>query len=48
MASTANASRIRNAGSNLYLAVSEDAPGTGLVQSASGDDPKAIFRLLPV
>lgn len=40
--------RIRNAGSNLYLAVAEDTPGTSLIQSAAGDDPKAAFRLLPV
>jgi hypothetical protein len=40
--------RIRNAGSNLYLAVSDELPGTSLIQSAAPDDPKAAFRLLPV
>ena len=40
--------RIRNAGSNLYLALSEDVPGTSLIQSSSPDNPKATFRLLPV
>lgn len=39
---------VRNAGSNLYLSASDDAPGTSLVQSAVCDDPKARFRLLPV
>jgi hypothetical protein len=40
--------RIRNAGSNLYVALSEDAPGASLVQSATPDNAKALFRLLPV
>jgi hypothetical protein len=40
--------RIRNAGSNLYLALSEDAPGTSLIQSSAPDNPKTTFRLLPV
>jgi hypothetical protein len=40
--------RIRNAGSNLYLSVSDDAPGTSLVQSAATDNPRSLFRLLPV
>ena len=40
--------RLRNAGSNLYLAVSDDAVGTSLVQSPTADTPKTLFRLLPV
>jgi hypothetical protein len=40
--------RIRNAGSNLHLAVSADLPGTSLIQSASPEDPRSAFRLLPV
>ena len=40
--------RVRNAGSKLYLSLSDDAPGTGLVQSASASDAKSLFRLLPV
>jgi hypothetical protein len=40
--------RIRNAGSNCHLALSEDIPGANLVQTASADNPKALFRLLPV
>ena len=40
--------RIRNAGSNLYLSVSDDAPGTSLVQAAATDTPRSLFRLLPV
>jgi hypothetical protein len=40
--------RIRNAGTNLYLAAADDAPGTSLIQSASPEDPRAAFRLLPV
>jgi hypothetical protein len=40
--------RIRNAGSNLYLSLSDDAPGTSLVQSPANDSPRSLFRLLPV
>jgi hypothetical protein len=40
--------RIRNAGSNLYLSLSDDAPKTSLVQSAASDNPRSLFRLLPV
>jgi len=40
--------RIRNAGSNLYLSLSDDAPGTSLVQSTAGESPRSLFRLLPV
>ena len=43
-----NVYRIRNAGSNLYLSLSDDAPGTSLVQSATATDSKSLFRLLPV
>jgi hypothetical protein len=40
--------RIRNAGSNLYLSLSDDAPGTSLVQAAASESPRSLFRLLPV
>jgi hypothetical protein len=40
--------RIRNAGSNLYLSLSDDAPKTSLVQAAASDNPRSLFRLLPV
>jgi hypothetical protein len=40
--------RLRNAGSNCYLAVAEDLPGASLIQSASAADLKSAFRLLPV
>jgi hypothetical protein len=40
--------RIRNAGSNLYLSLSDDAPKTSLVQSEASANPRSLFRLLPV